>query len=58
MNSEWKEIIEQEMEREAELMMEEVNSDPVLKDVQAPPDLYDKINRQKCEYEKQKVYNQ
>lgn len=58
MNSEWKEIIEQEMEREAEAIMEEVNSDPALKDVQAPPDMYDGLMKKIREYEKQKVYDQ
>lgn len=58
MHSEWKEIIEREMEREAERIMEEVNSDPALKDVKAPPDMYDELMEKIREYEKQKVYNQ
>lgn len=58
MNEEWKEIFDQEMEREAEEIMKEVNSDPTLKDVQAPPDLYDKIWKQIEEYERQKIYDQ
>lgn len=58
MHSEWKEIIEREMEREAERIMEEVNSDPALKDVKAPPDIYDGLMEKIREYEKQKVYNQ
>lgn len=58
MHNEWKEIIEAEMEREAERIMEEVNSDPSLKDVKAPADLRDALFQQIQEYEKQKIYDQ
>lgn len=58
MNSEWKDVIAQEMEREAELIMEEVNSDPAIRDVEAPPGMYDEIIKKIREYEKQKVYEQ
>ena len=54
MNNEWKELIEAEMEREAERIMEEVNADPALKDVKAPADLRDALFKQIQEYEKQK----
>ena len=37
MFDDWKNMLEEEMEREADLIMEEVNSDPSLRDVQAPP---------------------
>lgn len=58
MHNEWKELIEAEMEREAERIMEEVNSDPALKDVQAPADIHDALFKQIQEYEKQKIYDQ
>lgn len=58
MHNEWKELIEAEMEREAERIMEEVNSDPSLKDVKAPADLRDALFQQIQEYEKQKIYDQ
>ena len=58
MNSEWKGLIAQEMERETETIMEEVHSDPGLKDVKAPPGLFDEIVEEIREYEKQKVYDQ
>ena len=58
MHDEWRELIEAEMEREAEEIMEEVNSDPSLKDVQAPDDIHDALFEQIREYEKQKVYDQ
>ena len=58
MNSEWKELITQAMEREAEEIMAEVNSDPALKDVKAPEGMYEEFMQKVYEYEKQKVYDQ
>ena len=58
MNSEWKELITQAMEREAEEIMAEVNSDPALKDVKAPEGMFDEFMQMVYEYEKQKVYDQ
>ena len=58
MNSEWKEIINEAMEREAEAIMEEVNSDPALKDVQAPPGMYEELMKMIQEREREKVYEQ
>lgn len=58
MNSEWKEIITQAMEREAEEIMEEVNSDPAMKDVKAPESMHDELMQMICEHERQKVYAQ
>lgn len=58
MHDEWRELIEAEMEREADQIMEEVNSDPALKDAQAPADLHDALFKQIQEYEKQKIYDQ
>ena len=58
MNSEWREIIDREMDREAERIMDEVNSDPTLRDVQAPEGMYDEVMKQIQEYERQKSYEQ
>lgn len=58
MNSEWKEIITQAMEREAEEIMEEVNSDPAMKDVKAPEGMREELMQMINEYEKQRVYAQ
>lgn len=58
MNSEWKELITQAMEREAEEIMEEVNSDPAMKDVKAPEGMHEELMQMIHEYEKQKVYAQ
>ena len=58
MNSEWKELITQAMEREAEEIMAEVNSDPALKDVKAPEGMYEEFMQKVYEYEKQKIYDQ
>lgn len=53
MNDEWKKFIQEEMEREAELIMQEVNSDPAMKDVKAPEGLYESLMEQIWEYEEQ-----
>ena len=58
MNDEWKEIIAAEMEREADEIMAEVNSDPAMKDVQAPPELREEVYKKIQELEKQKIYSQ
>ena len=58
MHDEWRELIDAEMEKEAEEIMKEVNSDPALKDVEAPADLRDALFKQIQEYEKQKIYDQ
>lgn len=58
MNSEWKEIIAEAMEREAEEIMEEVNSDPAMKDVKAPEGMREELMQMIHECEKQKVYAQ
>ena len=58
MNDEWKEIIGAEMEREADEIMAEVNSDPAMKDVQAPPELREEVYKKIQELEKQKIYSQ
>ncbi len=58
MNDEWKEIISAELEREADEIMAEVNSDPTMKDVQAPPELREEVYKKIQELEKQKIYSQ
>ena len=55
MFDDWKNMLEEEMEREAELIMEEVNSDPSLRDVQAPPGMYEELMEQINEYERQRA---
>lgn len=56
MFDDWKNMLEEEMEREADLIMEEVNSDPSLRDVQAPPGMYEELMEQINEYERQRAY--
>lgn len=58
MRDEWKEIIEREMMQEAERIMEEVNADPLLRDVKAPEELHDKLFAEIREYEKQRMFEQ
>lgn len=58
MHDEWKELIEAEMEREAEEIMEEVNSNPAIRDAQTPAGLRDALFQQIQEHEKQKIYDQ
>ena len=56
MFDDWKNMLEEEVEREADLIMEEVNSDPSLRDVQAPPGMYEELMEQINEYERQRAY--
>ena len=56
MFDDWKNMLEEEMEREADLIMEEVNSDPSLRDVQAPPGMYEELMEKINEYERQMAY--
>lgn len=58
MNSEWKEVFDEAMEREADAIMEEVNSDPTLKDVEAPPGMYEEIMKMIHEHEMEEIYEQ
>lgn len=53
MFDDWKNMLEEEMEREADLIMEEVNSDPSIRDVEAPPEMYEELMEQINEYERQ-----
>lgn len=58
MNSEWKEIFDEAMEREADAIMEEINADPALKDVEAPPGMYEEIMKMIHEHEMEEIYEQ
>ena len=58
MRDEWKEIIQKEMMKDAERIMEEVNADPSLKDVKAPEEIREKLFAQIHEYERQRVFEQ
>lgn len=58
MRDDWKKIIEKEMMEDAERIMEEVNSDPSLKDVIAPEEIHEKLFAQIHEYQKQKIFEQ
>jgi len=48
-----KRFLQEELNREADLIMEEVDSDPSLKDVVAPDEIYDNLMQQIHEYEKE-----
>lgn len=58
MRDEWKEIIQEEMMKDAERIMDEVNADPSLKDVIAPEEIHEKLFAQIHEYERQRVFEQ
>lgn len=53
-DEELKVLFQEAMEYEAERIMEIVNADPALKDVQAPPEIRQKLFAQIAEYEEQK----
>ena len=53
-----KKLLQEDMQREAELIMQEVNSDPTLKDVQCPDSVRIKLFEQIRLYEEQKAYDQ
>lgn len=53
-DDELKHILKEGMEYEADQIMEEVNSDPAMKDVVAPEGLYEDIMKQIHEYEDEK----
>ena len=53
-DEELKVLFQEAMEYEAERIMEIVNADPALKDVQAPPEIREKLFAQIAEYEERK----
>ena len=56
MSDEFKRLIEREMEDEYKRIMEEVNSNPELTDVHAPPDIREALFEQIRAYEEEKTY--
>lgn len=56
-DDELKHILKEGMEYEADQIMDEVNSDPAMKDVVAPEGLYEDIMKQIHEYEDEKEKN-
>ena len=58
MRDEWKEIIQEEMMKDAERIMDEINADLSLKDVIAPEEIHEKLFAQIHEYERQRVFEQ
>lgn len=51
MSKKWKYLLQKEMEQDAKSIMEEVNSDPSLKDVKAPDEIHEKLMQQIHEHE-------
>ena len=58
MNDEWKELIEAEMQRDLDEVMEEIDADPTLKDVEAPEGMYGNLMEMIDEHEAQEAYEQ
>lgn len=58
MREDWKKIIEEEMMKDVESIMEEINSNPAYKDVVAPEEIHDRLFAQIHEYEQQRLYKQ
>ena len=48
-------LLQEDMEKEADKLMEEVNQDPSLANVKAPDDIYEKLTAQIREYEANKM---
>lgn len=57
-DEELKQILQEEMKKEADLIMEKVNADPTLKDVKCPDSVRVKLFEQIRLYEQQKAYEQ
>ncbi len=55
MDHKLKALLQDEMDREAELIMEEINSDPELKDVEAPEIIRERLFEQIRDYEERKA---
>ena len=54
-DEELKRLLQEEMIREAEQIMAEVNADPTLKDVKCPEEVHDKVFEQIRIYEEEKA---
>lgn len=57
MDEKLRRLLQEDMEKEADKLMEEVNQDPSLANVKAPEEIYDKLSAQIREYEANKVTN-
>lgn len=57
-DEELKRLLQEEMKKEADLIMEKVNADPTLKDVKCPDSVREKLFEQIRLYEQQKAYEQ
>lgn len=57
-DKELKELLQDHMMREADRIMEKVNSDPTLKDVEAPETIREKLFAQIHEYEEERAKNE
>lgn len=58
MYDDWKELIATEMQRDLDEIMAEIESDPAMKDIEAPEELYDGLMAMIDEHERQKIYEQ
>ncbi len=56
MSKEFKEFLQDEMNREADEIMREVENDPEIADLKAPPELKNKLMEQIREYEEKQAY--
>lgn len=57
-DKDWKEFVQAESDIEAERIMRQVASDPSLKDVHAPEELFDALMEKIREYEDRKAYEE
>ena len=57
-DEELKQILQEGMKKEADVIMEKVNADPALKDVKCPDSVREKLFEQIRLYEEQKAYEQ
>lgn len=55
MDEKLRRLLQEDMEKEADKLMEEVNQDPSLANVKAPEEIYDKLSAQIREYEANKT---
>lgn len=58
MYDDWKELIAMEMQRDLGDVMNEIESDPTMKNIVAPEEMYDNVMAMIDEHEKQKIYQQ
>ena len=58
MDDDWKEFISEEMGKNLEEVMAEIEADPEMKDVESPEGMYDNIMAMIHEHERQEIYEQ